>query len=207
MTVIDSNTFKGSTSLESVVLPGTISKIDAGTFSGFANLLIEDLNLDNLTFLGNNAFKGTGIRKISNLGKITEVPISAFQECTVLTEIALSNIIVSIKDSCFRSCINLKTVIFPHSLSVIRDWGFYECTSLESIVLPDSITEIRIGAFAGCTSMTSVTILASAPPISDRDIFKNTNDCPIYVPAASVAAYKAATNWSAYASRIQAIDD
>ena len=207
VTVIDSNTFKGSTSLESVVLPGTISKIDAGTFSGFANLLIEDLNLDNLTFLGNNAFKGTGIRKISNLGKITEVPISAFQECTVLTEIALSNIIVSIKDSCFRSCINLKTVIFPHSLSVIRDWGFYECTSLESIVLPDSITEIRIGAFAGCTSMTSVTILASAPPISDRDIFKNTNDCPIYVPAASVAAYKAATNWSAYASRIQAIDD
>jgi len=35
--------------------------------------------------------------------------------------------------------------------------------------------------------------------------FDSTNNCQIYVPAASVDAYKAATNWSSYASRIQAI--
>jgi len=34
---------------------------------------------------------------------------------------------------------------------------------------------------------------------------ENTNNCPIYVPSASVNAYKTATNWSTYASRIQAI--
>ena len=36
-------------------------------------------------------------------------------------------------------------------------------------------------------------------------VFNDTNDCPIYVPSESVEAYKAATNWSYYASRIQAI--
>jgi len=35
--------------------------------------------------------------------------------------------------------------------------------------------------------------------------FYNTNNCPIYVQADSVDAYKAATNWKTYASRIQAI--
>jgi len=38
-----------------------------------------------------------------------------------------------------------------------------------------------------------------------RDVFYDTNNCPIYVPAASVDAYKSASGWSAYASRIQAI--
>jgi hypothetical protein len=36
-------------------------------------------------------------------------------------------------------------------------------------------------------------------------VFADTNDCPIYVPADSVDAYKAAENWSQYAKRIQAI--
>jgi hypothetical protein len=165
------------------------------------------LNLDNLTFLGNGAFEGTKIKKVSNLGRITEVSIGAFQKCEELTEVTLSNIIVSIKDSCFKSCTNLRVVVFPNSLTVIRDWAFYECVSLESITLPDNIKEVRIGAFGNCTSLTDVTILATTPPTSDRDVFKNTNDCPIYVPSGSVEAYKTAANWSAYASRIQAIID
>ena len=35
--------------------------------------------------------------------------------------------------------------------------------------------------------------------------FDNTNDCPIYVPAQSVNAYKSAPGWSKYSSRIQGI--
>ena len=35
-------------------------------------------------------------------------------------------------------------------------------------------------------------------------MFNNTNDCPIYVPAGSVEAYKVAQYWSDYADRIQA---
>jgi hypothetical protein len=38
-----------------------------------------------------------------------------------------------------------------------------------------------------------------------NNAFYNTNNCPIYVPSASVNAYKSASGWSTYASRIQAI--
>jgi hypothetical protein len=38
------------------------------------------------------------------------------------------------------------------------------------------------------------------------DAFQDTNNCPIYVPAESVDAYKAAArHWNDYADRIQAI--
>jgi hypothetical protein len=35
--------------------------------------------------------------------------------------------------------------------------------------------------------------------------FSITNNCPIYVPSASVDTYKAASGWSTYASRIHEI--
>jgi hypothetical protein len=41
--------------------------------------------------------------------------------------------------------------------------------------------------------------------LGNSNAFDNTNNCPIYVPSASVEAYKAATNWSSLSSRIQAI--
>jgi hypothetical protein len=53
--------------------------------------------------------------------------------------------------------------------------------------------------------MTSITVNATTPPVLGANVFDGTNDCPIYVPASSVNAYKAASSWRYYASRIQAI--
>ena len=43
--------------------------------------------------------------------------------------------------------------------------------------------------------------MTATPPTLGANAFNNTT-CKIYVPDASVSAYKAATNWSTYASRI-----
>jgi len=53
--------------------------------------------------------------------------------------------------------------------------------------------------------LTSVIIESTTPPESGGYEFDNTNNCPIYVPSESVETYKAASGWSSYASRIQAI--
>ena len=66
-------------------------------------------------------------------------------------------------------------------------------------------------AFSNCTGLSSITIQAVNPPaITGYDytnlmLFEYTNDCPIYVPAGSVEAYKVAKDWCVLASRIQAI--
>lgn len=206
--MIDVNTFRGSTNLESIVLPNTLEKIDVGVFDGLVKLSIEELDLDNLVFLGNASFRGTKIRNVSNLGKITDSGIGVFENCAELEEFTFPNAITIIKNGYFKNCIILRKVAIPSSLKEVWDSAFERCVSLKSIVLPDGIASIRNGAFKGCTSLISITIQAITPPqLGPYSIFENTNNCPIYVPSSSVAAYKAASGWSNYASRIRAMVD
>ena len=94
----------------------------------------------------------------------------------------------------------------PSDVTVIGYGAFYGCTSLTSVTIPSGVTSIGGSAFYNCTGLTSVTVLATTPPnLNGANHFNNTNNCPIYVPAASVETYKAASVWSTYASRITAI--
>lgn len=77
---------------------------------------------------------------------------------------------------------------------------------LTTVILPDTITAIGNYAFDYCIYLTSLTCNATTPPTLGTDALKQThNNLVIYVPSASVEAYKSATGWSTYASKIQAI--
>lgn len=91
-------------------------------------------------------------------------------------------------------------------ITKIRIRAFRGCSSLTSIEIPKIVTSIEREAFCDCNSLTSVTVLATTPPTLGTDAFTDTHsDLKIYVPSGSVNAYKTATNWSTYASKIQAI--
>lgn len=85
--------------------------------------------------------------------------------------------------------------------------AFGSCTSLTNVTIPDSVTSIGDDGFIGCTSLTNVTIQATTPPTlgNDRVFYANASGRKIYVPAASVNTYKAASGWSDYAADIEAI--
>jgi hypothetical protein len=94
----------------------------------------------------------------------------------------------------------------PNGTTTIGGGVFTYCSSLTSITIPDSVTSIGIAAFTSCSSLTSVTIQATIPPTLGKQAFDNTSaNLVIYCPAESLEAYKAATNWSSYADRIQPI--
>lgn len=88
------------------------------------------------------------------------------------------------------------------SLTEIQNEAFYQCTNLTSVTL-GNITSIGNTAFYGCSGLTSITIKAITPPRLGYSVFDGSY--PIYVPESSVDAYKAASGWTTYASRIQAI--
>lgn len=92
-------------------------------------------------------------------------------------------------------------------LTILCRSAFYGCARLTSIVLPNTVTEIGQTALYNCSGLNSITILATTPPILANINALTNTDCPIYVPAASVDTYKAATNWSQYALYIQAIPE
>ena len=83
---------------------------------------------------------------------------------------------------------------------------FQNCTGLTTLVIPSNISSIGGYAFRDCIGLTSITVESVTPPtLGGIYAFNNTNNCPIYVPPESVDTYKAASGWSSYASRIQAI--
>lgn len=144
--------------------------------------------------------------------KLTTIINISFNGCTNLTSMIMPNNILQIASQFFcNGCTSLTSVKLSDNLNYIEDASFYGCSSLTDITIPSGVTYIgggfNKGAFQNCTGLTSVTVKATTPPSLFNNAFKNTNNCPIYVPAESVAAYQAAYNWSDYASRIQPISE
>jgi hypothetical protein len=71
------------------------------------------------------------------------------------------------------------------------------------ITIPATVTEIKNLAFY-CVGLASLTCRAVTPPTLGDPMFQSTQFV-IKVPSASVAAYKAASGWSAYADKITAM--
>lgn len=137
---------------------------------------------------------------------VTSIDDNTFYQCNILTSVTIPDSVTSIGRAAFYYCNNLTSIDLPSGITNIGDWAFGDCQRLTSIEIPSGVTSIGQRAFQYCSGLTSVTIQATTPPtLANANAFANTNNCPIYVPSASVNAYKSATNWSNYASRIQAI--
>ena len=136
---------------------------------------------------------------------VTSIGDFAFLFCRSLTGVTIPDNVTSIGSDAFSGCRSLTGITIPDSVTSIGPATFQGCSSLTSVTIGSGVTTIGEYAFYYCNSLTSVTINTTTPPTLGGGAFNYTNDCPIYVPAASVNAYQTASNWSNYASRIQAI--
>lgn len=109
--------------------------------------------------------------------------------------------------------VEVTTIDFPSTRTSVRAYCFGRCTSITSISLPSSITTINAGAFYYCSGMTTLVVKATTPPtLSNTNALTGTNaNLKIYVPYSAdhsiLNAYKAATNWSSYASKMYELDE
>lgn len=129
-------------------------------------------------------------------------------ESNCVQSVILPDTLQYIGPSTFAECWSLTNINIPSGVTTINATTFSNCVSLTSIELPSGVTSIGMSAFKNCSALTSVTINAVTPPTiyySSLLPFENTNNCPIYVLPTAVNAYKTASGWSNYSSRIQAI--
>ena len=126
---------------------------------------------------------------------------------SVLVSVDLSNTsITSIGSNCFAGCTSLTSITLPESVTSLGDSCFAYCSSLTSITLPESVASLGRSCFRYCSYLTLATVLPATPPSLGDSAFSNTHSSlSIKVPSSSVNAYKAATDWSDYASKISAI--
>jgi len=198
---IGDNAFNGCTGLTSLTISNGVRSIGNGTFqncTGLTSIIIPD----SVTTIGDRTFSGcTGLTSITIPNSVTSIGQRAFQNCTSLTSITIPNSVTSISTGTFGVCSALTNINIPNSVTSIGQQAFEHCTSLTSITIPSSVTSINPNAFDFCTSLTRVTIERTAAmgiTTLGTLVFNGTHTTlRIVVPAGSVAAYKAATNWNA----------
>ena len=207
VTSIGDYAFAYCKSLTSVTVPDSVTSIGDNAFDGCKNLTSITIP-DSVMSIGNNAFAYcSSLTSITVPDSVTRIGDHAFAFCYSLTSITIPDSVTSIENSTFFYCKSLTSITIPNSVRSIGDSAFNNCTSLRSITLPDSVTSIGDNAFYYCYCLTSITVKGELPPTGGRNMFLDTNSAPIYVPAASVEAYKSAQYWNDYADRIQAVSE
>lgn len=87
-------------------------------------------------------------------------------------------------------------------LTSIADSVFDGCSNLTSVTIGDGVKSIGQAAFYNCTDLKNIVLFPSVPPTLDT-ISIPTTVSNIYVQQSSEERYKTATNWIAFAEKIQ----
>jgi hypothetical protein len=199
VTTIGESTFAGCSGLTSITIPNSVTSIGERIFykcTGLTSIVVES---------GNTKYDSR-----DNCNAIIETATNTL--ITTCTSSVIPSTVTIIGNSAFFGRTDLTSFIIPNSVTYIKDNAFSNCTNLVSITIPDSVTRIgytgNSDVFSNCNALASFTCLGTTPPYLANYQYPLRGvpaDCPIYVPAASVDAYKAASGWSGRAAYIQAI--
>ena len=165
--IIGVYTFSGCSSLTSVNIPSSVTRIGDGAFSGCSSL--TSINIpSSVTEIGDWAFKGcTSLTNIDIPSSVTKIGKDTFYKCNSLTSVNIPSSVTEIGEWAFQSCSSLTNINIPSSVTRIGDGAFSGCRSLTSVNIPSSVTSIGMSVFSSCSSLTSVNIPSSVTEIRD----------------------------------------
>ena len=229
VTKIGVNAFRDCASLETFNYDWVrLEALAGGAFANCSALVIDELFTPNLASIGGDSFSGVTIKKWLDMGKITEMSLAGAVK-TALEELVIPQTVTKIGANVLENLTALTSLVveLPNLATIgnyafkasavteVKDLGvitalgaevFMNCKALRYVVLPETLTSISTKVFQGATALEYMIIRATIPPtLASTSAFTSTNDCPIYVPDASVDAYQLASNWSSYATRIKSI--
>ena len=154
-------------------------------------------------------YRRQGLASVTIPSGVSTIGQRCFLICGGLESVTLPSTITKIESSAFESCAMLTSINLEDTgLTEIGGAAFASCSILPSVTIPSTITKIDVQAFRFCRGLVEVVVLATTPPTLGSNAFQFTHaDLAIYVPDASVSAYKADSNWSTYAGKIKGISE
>jgi hypothetical protein len=205
---IGSYAFRSCYSLTNIVIPESVPSIGIGTFYSCYSLPSIVIP-ENVSSIGSSAFDGCfSLPSINIPESVSSIGSGAFCNCYSLTSINIPENVSSIGTDTFKNCYSLTSISIPANVSSMGVTAFYRCYSLTNIVIPESVSSIGNNTFDGCYSILKYVFNRTTPPTLGTSVFLNMNsNTKIYVPNASVNAYKSATNWKTYANYIYPISE
>ena len=196
--ILRDSCFSSCEKLSNLTLPKDLKTIESSVFKGTTKLT-ELVIPHGVTTLGGTCFSFSGIEELIIPNSVTTLGEGFCQSATVLDYFTYPASITSIGANAFA-----QTGIYTARIEEgVKELGvsMFEGSGINEITLPSSVELIPESCFANCSQLTRIEIKALIPPVVGANAFP-TPGTSIYVPAESVSAYKAATNWSAFADKI-----
>ena len=205
VTSIGNYAFNFCYSLASVVIPQGVTSIGNYAFQNcysLASVVIPQ----GVTSIGTHAFYCCySLASVVIPQGVTSIGEHAFYYCYSLASVVIPQGVTSIGKNAFQNCCSLASVVIPQGVTSIGTYVFQNCYSLASVVIPQGVTSIGSYAFYYCYGVAFFDFRASAsvPSLSATNAFNSiSSDCKIIVPDGLYDDWKAASNWSTYASKI-----
>ena len=137
----------GCTALREVRLPSGITVIPDEAFDGCSSL--RTINFpDTLKEIRSDAFCGTALTEFVAPDSLTGIWLYAFKDCVDLATVELTNV-RSISSGAFQNCTSLRSVRLSDKMTGLSDHIFDGCTSLAFIDMPDDPIPVSFSVFNG----------------------------------------------------------
>ena len=136
-----------ATNVQKVILPESITRIEAGAFEDCENLT-EIIMSDKVTEIEEHAFEGC--EKLKNFkfpSSLKSIRKEAFTRCYGFTELCFPDSLETIAESAFSYCDRVKEISFGQSLKSIGKDAFYGCDSLRTVRYTSPVSDIDERAF------------------------------------------------------------
>ena len=208
VTYIDVSAFSNC-GLTSVNIPDSVTFIEQYAFSGcedLANVVIPN----SVESIRHDAFSWCEkLTSITIPESVTYIESTPFNHCDKLSEFkgkyasADGRCLIYEGELCAFAPYGMIGYSIPGSVTSIGSDVFRGNTTLTSIVIPENVEGISACVFQGCSSLVNIYCRRLTPPNGGWLMFdEGPSNRKIYVPMASVDAYKSAEYWSEYADQI-----
>lgn len=156
---------------------------------------LTTIDFPNVTSIGSRTFYNCKELTIANFPNVTSGSNSMFYDCKALTRVDLQNV-EAIGSAVCQNCHNLSYANFASATSLAYSVfeGAYALTTVIIGTKQTTVATLSSSVFKYCYRFTGQSAIPGNP--------QGLHDGYIYVPASLVEAYRVATNWSEYATRI-----
>lgn len=147
-------------SMETLKIPSTVKRIDTDAFRGCTSLKSVTM-LNKVKKIGVRAFYDcVALESITLSNTLKRIEWKAFQGCISLKSITLPDTVEWIDASAFRRCKSLKSIVIPEKVTRVVDKTFKKCTGLRNVVVLGNITYIDKDAFESIGDTKRITFTA-----------------------------------------------
>ncbi len=155
-TKISDYAFYGYSSLESIIIPDSVTSIGSYVFSGCSSLQYNEYK--NAKYLGNSE------NNYLILVDVIDKSVSSFE---------INSNTKFISYASFYKCSSLESITIPNGVISIGEGAFCDCLLLERIRIPSSVTSIGDLAFNNCNNLANITVDSS------NSVYHSENNCII----------------------------